>query len=424
MALLGSFSLLSLLLGAIGLGTVVGVHTTSMSQDRSGIFEGNSLYPLAPSDYRPAIVSGRTQHVVTLTRTGDNATYGPITFVDPEGTSRSVTLTVTTGSTTANSASAALQLGRLSYITSYYHVTTSGAVVTLRAKVATVAGTSFADTDGNLTTAESTADAAGTNLQVGRLVIDNGMGGNQGTQTSWLGQYALSGTFTAQVVAYDFSGVTTGDVVETTISIPGYADENGTPATISVSTPYVTSQAQTLDNHIAALNAQLDQIYGAGQSVVAARSTAKFTLTSEITGLAFHAIVTVGGGRTGTATIDASTSAPSTGIGVGNRTYDHLTRLLGVVERGSGAKESSVGAGDCVYEPGRAFLAIRQSEGVCMKNADGVTLGQRGWLSISSATYGQVFNAASTTTRLPLPLSKFRWLKDKGNGTAIAAINL
>ena len=57
--------------------------------------------------------------------------------------------------------------------------------------------------------------------QLRTTVIDNGMGGNQGTQTSWLGQYALSGTFTAQVVAYDFSGVTTGDVVETTISIPG-----------------------------------------------------------------------------------------------------------------------------------------------------------------------------------------------------------
>jgi len=411
-------------LASLGVGSVLGVHTESIPTSRQALFEGNSIYPLSPSDYRPAIVGSRARHVVTLTRTGDNPTYGPVTFTDPNGTARSVTLTVTTGSTTANSSSAATQLGQLSYITKWYHVTSSGAVVTLTGKSADVSSTSWADTDGNLTTAEATASSAGTNLQAGRLVIEGGTLSGAGVGFDYSAGYALSGSFTAQVVAYDFSGVTTGDVVETTIMIPGYADENGTPPSISVSTPYVTSQAQTLDNHVAALNAQLDQVFGAGQSVVAARSTAKLTLTAEITGLAFHAIVTMGGGRTGTATIDASTSLPSTGLGVGNRTYDHLTRLLGVIKRTSGAKESTVGAGDAVYEPGRSINAIRHSEGIVLANSDTVTMGQRGWLSISSATYGKVFNAGSTTTRLPLPLSKFNWVKDLANGTAIGRISL
>lgn len=418
------FAVVVMALASLGVGSVLGVHTESIPTSRQALFEGNSIYPLSPSDYRPAIVGSRARHVVTLTRTGDNATYGPVTFTDPNGTARSVTLTVTTGSTTANSSSAATQLGQLSYITKWYHVTSSGAVVTLTAKSADVSSTSWADTDGNLTTAEATPSSAGTNLQAGRLVIEGAMLSGAGVGFDYSAGYALSNSFTAQVVAYDFSGVAAEDVIETTIEIPGYGDENGVSPIISVGTPFKTDQATTLARHVVAVNAQLDQVFGAGQSVVCALSTAKLTLTSEIAGLAFHAIITVGGGRTGTATIDASTSLPSTGLGVGNRTYDHLTRLLGVVERSSGAKESSVGAGDAVYEPGRSFNAIRHSEGVVMKNSDTVTVGQRGWFSISSSTYGQVFNAGSTTTRLPLPLSKFNWVKDLANGTAVARINL
>lgn len=421
-------SLVAALLSTVGvtalLGSVLGVHTEAIPTSRQALFEGSSIYPLTAADYRPAIVGSRARHVITLTRTGDNATYGPVTFTDPGGTPRTISLTVPTGSTSANSSSAATQIGQLSYVTKWYHVTVSGAVVTLTAKSADVSGTSWADTDSNLTTAEATPSSAGTNLQVGRLVIENGMLSGAGVGLDYSAGYALAGSFAAQIVAYDFASIASGDVIETTVSIPAYAGETGQSPMISVSTPYVTSQAQTLANHVAAVNAQLDQVFGAGQSVVCALDTAKLSLTAEITGLAFHAIITVGGGRTGTATIDASTSLPATGIGVGNRTYDHLARLLGVVERGSGAKESTVGAGDCVYEPGRSFNAICHSEGVVLKNSDTVSVGQRGWLSIASATYGQVFNAASTTTRLPLPLSVFRWLKDLANGTAVARISL
>lgn len=421
---------LLLALGALGFGSVLGVHTASIPTSRAALWEGNTVYPLAPSDVRAAVVGGRQRQVVTMIRTGANATFGPVTFVDPDGVSRSVTLTVPGLTTAGDASSAKTQLGQLSYITKYWHVTVGDgttyttSTVVLTAKTAEVYGASFADTDGNLTTAEATAPSTGTNLQVGRLVIENGMGGGAGTTWNMIGIYLQASTLTAQVVAYDFSGVTTGDVVETTILIPGYGDESGTPPSISVSTPYVTSQAQTLANHVAAVNAQLDQVFGAGQSVVCALATAKLSLTAEIAGLAFHGIVTVGGGRTGTATIDAAASLPATGLGVGNRTYDHLARLLGVVERGSGAKESTVGAGDCVYEPGRAFNAIRRSGGVVLLNSDGVTIGQRGWLSMGSTTLGRAYNAASTTTCLPLPLSIFQWQRDLANGTALARISL
>lgn len=414
--------LLSML--ALGLGSVLGTQTSSVPTSRQGLFEGNALYPLTPGDYRPGIVGGRQRQVITLLRTGANATYGPITWVDPEGTSRSISLTVAGSTTAGDTSSAATQLGQLSHVTKYWHVTYASSTVTLTAKNADQYATSVADTDGNLTSAEATAPSTGTNLQVGRLVIENGIGSTAGTNGDYLGIYLQAATLTAQIVAYDFASIAAEDVIETTIEIPGYGDMNGVSPIISVGTPFKTDQATTLARHVVAVNAQLDQVFGAGQSVVAALATAKFTLTAEIAGLAFNSIITVGGGRTGTATIDAGTSLPATGIGVGNRTYDHLTRLFGVVERGSGAKESTVGAGDAVYEPGRAFAAIRRNEAVCLKNADTVTQGQRGWLSMGSTTLGQVYNAASTTTRLPLPLSMFRWVKDLANGTALGFIRL
>lgn len=424
-----SLGLGSLLAMLALLGTVVGTQTDTIPTSRQGLWEGNCLYPLSAGDIRPGVVGGRQRQVITLIRTGANATWGPFTFVDPTGTSRSVTLTVP-GSTTAGDASSAkTQLGQLSYVTKYWHVTVGDgttyttSTTVLTAKNADQYATSVADTDGNLTSAEATAPSTGTNLQAGRLVIDNGIGSAAGTNGAYLGIYLQSSTLTAQVVAYDFSGVVAADTVETTIIIPAYADESGIAPSISVTTPFHTSQAVTLAEHVVSLNAQLDQVFGAGQSVVAALATAKFSLTAEIAGLAFHSIITVGGGRTGTAVIDASTSLPATGLGVGNRTYDHLMRLFGVIERG-GAKESSVGAGDAVFEPGRAFLAIRRNEGVILKNADTVAQGQRGWLSMGSTTLGQVYNAASTTTRLPLPLSRFRWVKDLANGTAVASISL
>ena len=63
-----------------------------------------------------------------------------------------------------------------------------------------------------------------------------------------------------------------------------------------------------------------------------------------------------------------------------------------------------MGAGDCVStSPAVRSTRSATARGVVLKNSDTVSVGQRGWLSIASATYGWVSNAASTTTRLPLP---------------------
>lgn len=334
----------------------------------------------------------------TLTRGTANATYGPVTYTAPDGTAYSYTFTVT-GSTTADDSSDAQALfAQKAEITGWYTPSVSSNVVTMTARNRGALGVTFADSDGNLTTANSVAGAEGGDIPVGRVVFQAGFGTTAGDRVQKLvlpSDMAFNGTaVAAQVATLTYASSAANDVLTTTVSVPALGLE------IVASTEYDTSDTATLDAHVTALNARFDAVFGSGFSIVAVRASATITLTAEVAGFAF--LVTssntgIGGGTW--------TTANTTGS-VGNPATDAMVTLAGIAMDGPGAVPSADGADDAVYAFGTGVPYIRRCQGMRVLSAESWAEGAQLWVSkAAGATDGRLYTTGSST-RLPVPRSR------------------
>lgn len=334
----------------------------------------------------------------TLTRSSANATYGPVTYTAPDGTAYSYTFTVT-GSTTADDSSDALALfNQKAEITGWYTPSVSSNVVTMTARNRGALGVTFADSDSNLTTANSVAGAEGGDIPVGRVVFQTGFGSTAGDRVQKLvlpSDMAFSGTaIAAQVATLTYASAAANDVITTTVSVPALGLE------IVASTEYDTSDTATLDAHVTVLNARFDAVFGSGFSIVAARASSTITLTSEVAGFAFAVITSntgIGGGTW--------TTANTTGS-VGNPATDAMATLAGIAMDGPGAVPSAEGADDAVYAFGTGVPYLRRAQGMRVVSTESWAEGAQLWVSkAAGATDGRLYTTGSST-RLPVPRSK------------------
>jgi hypothetical protein len=334
----------------------------------------------------------------TLTRGSANATYGPVTYTAPDGQAYSYTFTVT-GSTTADDSSDALALfNQKAEITGWYTPSVASNVVTMTARNRGALGVTFADTDSNLTTANSVAGAEGGDIPVGRVLFQAGFGTTAGDRVQKLvlpSDMAFSGTaVAAQIATLTYASSGANDVITTTVSVPALGLE------IVASTEYDTSDTATLDAHVIVLNARFDAVFGSGFSIVAARASATITLTAEVAGFAF--LVTSSNTGTGGGTW---VTVNTTGA-VGNPATDAMMTLAGLALDGPGAVPSAEGADDAVYAFGTGVPALRRGQGFRVVSSESWAEGAQLWVSkAAGATDGRLYTTGSST-RLPVPRSR------------------
>ena len=334
----------------------------------------------------------------TFTRSSANATYGPVTYTAPDGVAYSYTFTVT-GSTTADDSSDALALfAQKAEITGWYTPSVASNVVTMTARNRGALNVTFADTDSNLTTANSVVGAAGGVLPVGRVVFQAGFGTTAGDRVQKLvlpSDMAFSGTaVAAQVATLTYASAASNDVITTTVSVPALGLE------IVASTEYDASDTTTLDTHVTALNARFDAVFGSGFSIVAARVSSTITLTAEVAGFAFYVTTSNTGIGGGTWTTVLTTGS------VGNPATDAMATLAGIAMDGPGAVPSAEGADDAVYAFGTGVPYIRRCQGLRVLSTESWAEGAQLWVSkAAGATDGRLYTSGSST-RLPVPRSR------------------
>lgn len=364
---------------------------------------GTCLLAPNPFDIENGInIMGGVHDTWTLTRTSANATYGPVTYTDPHGTAYSYTLTVTGSTTTVDSDDAERELNKKAEITAWYNVSQASNVVTLTARNRGALGVTFADTDSNITTANSVAGADGADMPVGRVVFSAGFGTQAGDRVHKLvlpSDMAYSGTaVAAQVVTDTFTGtIGAGDEIHVRYYVPALD-----LWTDNVVQEHDTDEATTLIALAVKLNAELDAVYGAGYGITAARSGSTITHTADVAGYAFQVFTSVVQTASGTLAV---TSAATTG-GVGNPATDAMATLAGIVLDGPGAKPSTDDADDAVYSFGTGVPVLRRGRGMRVVSTESWAEGVQLWVSkAAGATDGRLYTTGSST-RLPVPRSK------------------
>lgn len=312
--------------------------------------------------------------------------YTEITTTMPDE-SASVT-TSATGSTAANLAD---DLSSIDRVTQWYSINESTAVVTglIAGEVATFTNTT------NITWAHTTTGSEGEDIPVGYGVIRTGGGTSPGMTGVLEVGLPTTSSETAQVktyaITYNASGFYSCKVLWNgkwyeSANVAGTADDAGTAAALAT-----------------AINAVLPT-----ESVIASNSSGSFILTSEVEGQSFDAIVVASGHDSAEAVPTYTTGNP------GSATTDLLADFVGVVTRVGSINDSS---GNAVINPMRMCSVLTRGT-IVVENSQTVAWGDQVFLSVASSTKGKFYNA-NATDYVPLPLSRARWVRDQGNGTAI-----
>lgn len=406
----------------------MGIASLHQGRVRSTFNEGYVGTPLAslnPFDVVSALsVMDLVYDTWTLTRSGANATFGPVAYVDPDGVSYSYTYTVT-GSTTADDASdAAILFRQEDEITAWYDVTVASNVVTFTARNrgANAAGT-FSDTDSNITTAHSVAGADGTDIPAGRLIMHTGKSTQAGSRNTYKAilpsDRAHAGTaLAAQAVTDTFAGtIGAGDEIQVRYYVPA----------LNLWTDWVrqehdADETTTLNALVTKLNTELDAVYGAGYGITAARSGSTITHTADVAGYAFSVETWVVSTASGTLTV---TSAATTGA-IGDPATDATMSILGISLR-DGAQPSADGEDDAVIAPGTALAVARRAspqQAIRVVSTESWAESAQLWVSTTAgATDGRLYSSGASG-RLPLPKSMVRAAGYESANVGLVAINL
>lgn len=238
------------------------------------------------------------------------------------------------------------------------------------------------------TTAAATADSVG----FGKAMVNNGYTADR---PDMIGHVPSTADFTAQVITYTYTGVTTGDEVSLEVLFQGQR--------FVETTTYATSQTATLAALVTAMDVILDAAFGAGLSILLASNATTITLTSDIAGSKFDAVSAVDG--TGTV-VKAYTTPPSAATSL-----EEI--FAGFSKRRTDIEDATLAGDDPAYPANIGVETVTRGLGY-VSNSQGVTFGQNVYVDLgaASATKGDFFNSAAAG-RVWLPVSKARWERDE-----------
>lgn len=312
--------------------------------------------------------------------------YTQIAFQAPDESSS--TTTSATGSTAANLAD---DLSAIDRVTQWYSINETTAVAT--GLIAGEVGT-FTNTT-NITWAHTATGSEGEDIPVGYGVIRTGAGTSPGmTGVLEIGLPTTSSE-SAQVKTYACTSAASA-LFRAFVQWNGKVYESAT-------TVHNTDTATTVDDLVTAINAVMP-----AESVIASRSSDNLVLTAEVEGQSFDAWIAVSGSGSAEAVPTYTTGNP------GSATSDLLADFVGVVTRTGSINDSD---GDAVINPMRMAEVLRKGT-IVVENSQGVSWGDQVFLSVASSTKGKFYNA-NATDYVPIPLSRARWVRDQGDGTAI-----
>lgn len=312
--------------------------------------------------------------------------YTAIVFQAPDESSS--TTTTASGSTAANLAD---DLSAIDRVTQWYSINETTAVVT-----GLIAGEVGTFTSGSgLTWTHTTTGSEGEDIPVGYGVIRTGAGTSPGMTGILEVGLPTTSSETAQVKTYAMTSAASA-LFRAFVRWNGKIYE-------SASTVHNSDTPTTIDDLNTAINAVMP-----AESVIASRSSNDLVLTSEVEGQEFDAWIEVSGSGTAEAVPTYTTGNP------GSATSDLLADFVGIVTRTGSINDSD---GDAVINPMRMCEVLRKGT-IVVENSQTVSWGDQVFLSVASSTKGKLYNA-NATDYVPIPLSRARWVRDQGDGTAV-----
>lgn len=242
---------------------------------------------------------------------------------------------------------------------------------------------------GSATTATSAASASV--VYFGRALCTDGYVTNEGTPKVFMPTTAL---FSAQVKTFTYASVASGDTIVTRVAMNG--------AEIRVATAYNTSHAQTLIDHAAALETELNAVFGAGYGAVAARSSDTITITADVAGAEFTATSDVQGSGGGTVSF-ANTTGPSIATSVARA-------LIGVSKRRADVENVTADGDDPAYPANGGVEIVTIGEMVVARDTSETwDRNSDTWVSVSTTASlsGRLYDTGSST-RVFIPRDQIR----------------
>ncbi len=277
-------------------------------------------------------------------------------------------------------------------VTRWFNISTAG-VLTAKypGDIATLTNTT------NVTWAHTYTGAEGSDIGVGRAVIQDSIHTGEAGAVPVMG-LATSSSFSAQVKTYAVTSAASA-LFRAFVKWNGKIYESAT-------TVHNTDTPTTIDDLVTAINAVMP-----AESVIASRSSNDLLLTSEVEGQSFEAWIGVSGSGSAEAVPTYTTGSE------GATASDYAAKFLGILTRHASVNDSS---GDAVLHASATGVVCQRGQ-IVVANSQGVSFGQQVFVSIASATRGQMFNANSTDY-IPLPLSRARWVRDLGGGYAVVEL--
>lgn len=221
---------------------------------------------------------------------------------------------------------------------------------------------------------------------------------------------ALVSAFSPQVRTATYSSVTTNDTVITTVEMIGR------PNVVRVETAYATSQTATLAAHAAALETELNSVFGAGVGAVATSTATTVVITADIAGEEFKALFDVQGGGGGTVSA-VDTTGPSISTSL-------RRALAGISLYSDSIAEQTSGSLDGAYPAEYAVPYI--DRGVVPVSVQGSPSAGAGlWVNLYSTNPGEL-DASATAADSPVwlgDLLSVEAVPSDGGGVAIVRIN-
>ena len=240
--------------------------------------------------------------------------------------------------------------------------------------------------------AATTAAASASSVAFGKAMVNNGYTADR---PDMIGHVASTADFSAQVVTFTYTGVTTGDEVSLEVMFNGQRYEE--------TTTYATSQTATLAALVTAMDVILDAAFGAGLSIALASNATTITLTADIAGSDIEGVSSVSG--TGTV-VKAYTTPPTV-------SSSYAKVFAGVSKRRMDIEDATLAGDDPAYPANIGVETV--IEGLCyVSNSQGVSFGQDVYVDLGAAsgTKGDFFNSAAAG-RVRLPASMARWERDE-----------
>lgn len=226
---------------------------------------------------------------------------------------------------------------------------------------------------------EATAAASAGTVPFGRVLATDGYVTNEGTPKVFV---PSTSRFSAQVKTFTYASVAAGDTIVTRVAMNG--------AEIRVATAYNSSHAQTLIDHAAALETELNAVFGAGYGAVAARSSDTITITADVAGAEFSATSDVQGSGGGTVSF-ANTTGPSISTSL-------KRAAVGLSTRRTDVENLTVDSDDPAYPANANVEVLQDGEMVVARDTSETwNLNSDVWVSLSTTASlsGRIYNTGA-----------------------------